>query len=111
MALCQEPICGWCLFILVNECLHALVSNKRCLEYLQCLKTEKTIRWADDLGLLLQLRNPQWSGTAEVQEERAFLFGQEGSGADIVNTGRQVLNLHITETASEDKEIRFRYIV
>lgn len=103
-------ICGWCLFILVNERIHALVRNKRCLEHLQCLKTAETIRWADDLGLLLQLRNPQWSGTAEVQEERAFLFGEEGRGDDIVNTGRQVLDLHVTETASEDKEIKFRYI-
>lgn len=85
---------------MVNEHNHALVSNNCYLEHLQCLKIVETIRWADDLGPLLQLRNPQWSGTAEVQEERAFLFGQEGSGHDIVNPSRQVLNLHITETAS-----------
>lgn len=70
----------------------------------------RAIRWADDLELLLQLRYTQWSDTAEVQEEWAFLFGQEGSGDDIVNPSREVLNLHITETASGDKEIRLCYI-
>jgi len=58
----------------------------------------------------LQLRYAQWNDTAEVQEEWAFLLGQEGSGDDIVYPSRKVLNIHITETASEDKEIRFCHI-
>lgn len=63
-----------------------------------------TSRLFDCNTSLLQLRYPQWSGAAEVQEKRAFLFGQEGGGDHVVNSGRQMLGLHITETTSEDEE-------
>lgn len=57
-----------------------------------------------DYMSLLQLRYPHWSSAAEVKEERTFLFGQEGGGDHVVNSGRQVLGVHITETTSEDEE-------
>lgn len=54
----------------------------------------------------LQLGDPEWRRTAEVQEEGPLLLGEEGGGDDVVDAGGDVLHLQVTKAApTRDGEV------
>lgn len=52
------------------------------------------------LNASLELGDLQGRRAEEVQEERPFLFGQEGGGDQVVEACRDVIQLHVAEAAS-----------
>lgn len=70
---------------------------------LQTCRVESTCDWqvcdaARDQSL--QLCHFEGCGAGEVQEEGAFLFGQEGGGHHVVNARRDLFAIHVAEAAS-----------
>lgn len=53
---------------------------------------------------LLEMGDLEGYGAGKVQEERSFLFGQEGGGDDVVDACWDVVRLHVAEATSGERE-------
>ena len=52
----------------------------------------------------LEVGDLEGHGTAKVQEEVSFLFGQEGGGDDVVDASRHMVKLQVAEPTPTERE-------